>query len=134
MPKKPATPYARNLLLGLDRRRRAQRRRDRALRRLQRRARWRPGRGAKPLVDGSGEAHGYIVKSSDPIYDKAPRVLSYPTGRDNDEVSETGAGPVEPCKLVSRGKAAAILAGPSGSPRSPKVRPASTRCKGRSSR
>lgn len=65
-----------------------------------------------PLIDGQGTPHGYIVKSSDPIYSKKPpTALSYPTGRDTDEVSETGAGPVEPCELVSDGKAAAILGG-----------------------
>lgn len=59
------------------------------------------------------EAGGYIVKSSDPIYEKKPpRVLSYPTGRDTDETSATGAAPVVACSLVSHGRAAAILGGP----------------------
>jgi hypothetical protein len=62
--------------------------------------------------DESRVSHGYIVKSSDPIYSKrAPNVVSYPTGRDNDEISETGAAPVRPCGLVSRSNAAAILGG-----------------------
>jgi hypothetical protein len=67
-----------------------------------------------PLAN-SGAAkpsHGYIVKSSDTIYSKKPpRTLSYPTGRDNDEVSATGAEPIMPCGLVSRGQAEAILGG-----------------------
>jgi hypothetical protein len=65
-----------------------------------------------PLVDAKGGADEYIVESSDPIYTKkVPRILSYPTGRDNDETSETGAGPVETCRLVSPGDAATILGG-----------------------
>ncbi len=73
-----------------------------------------------PLVDAQGSQQGFIVKSSDPVYDKAPRVLSYPTGRDNDETSETGAAPVEPCKLVSKGEAGAILGGTVGVTQEPK--------------
>lgn len=62
---------------------------------------------------GSQAPQHYIVKSSDPISSqKGPSVVSYPTGMDNDEVSETGAGPVEPCSLVSGRRAAAILGGP----------------------
>lgn len=54
----------------------------------------------------------YIVKSSDAIYEKkAPSTLYFPTGRDNDEVTETGAEPIEPCSLVSRDQAASILGG-----------------------
>ncbi len=67
-----------------------------------------------PLANSGAKAsHGYIVKSSDTIYsEKPPRTLSYPTGRDNDEVSATGAEPIMPCDLVSRSKAVAILGGP----------------------
>lgn len=65
-----------------------------------------------PLVQGGSGASPYIVKSSDRIYSKkAPSTVSYPSGIDNDEVSETGAGPVEPCSLVSGSEAAAILGG-----------------------
>ena len=68
-----------------------------------------------PLAEaegGSQASQHYIVKSSDPIYPrKGPSVVSYPTGMDNDEVSETGAEPVEPCSLVSHRRAAAILGG-----------------------
>ncbi len=35
----------------------------------------------------------------------------YPMGPDNDEVSASGTSPVEPCTLVSKGQAAAILGG-----------------------
>ena len=73
-----------------------------------------------PLIDAKGSPQGYIVKSSDPIYEKTPRVLSYPTGRDNDETSETGAAPVEPCKLVSKSAAGAILGGTVGVKQEPK--------------
>lgn len=64
-------------------------------------------------AEGASQASkNYIVKSSDTIYSqKAPRIVSYPVGRDNDEVSETGAGPVEPCEFVSHSRAAAILGG-----------------------
>jgi hypothetical protein len=54
----------------------------------------------------------YIVPSSDTISsDNSPSVARYPKEADNDEVSPTGAGKVEPCRLVSRGDAATILGG-----------------------
>jgi hypothetical protein len=60
----------------------------------------------------STDSSGYIVPSSNPISsEKAPSIARYPNGRDNDEVSETGADPVNPCRLVSRGEAATILGG-----------------------
>ena len=69
-----------------------------------------------PLLEARGNAqasHDYIVKSSDTIHTgQAPSVARYPTGRDNDEISETGADAINPCGLVSSGKAAVILGGP----------------------
>jgi hypothetical protein len=58
----------------------------------------------------STDSSDYIVPSSDPISsENAPSVARYPYGRDNDEESETGADPVNPCQLVSRSEAATIL-------------------------
>lgn len=55
----------------------------------------------------SGEV---VVKSSDPVgKEEGSHYASYPTGPDNDELSPTGAQPVEFCDLVSQSKAEAIL-------------------------
>jgi hypothetical protein len=60
----------------------------------------------------STDSSDYIVPSSNPISSgNEPSVARYPNGRDNDELSETGADPVNPCRLVSRSEATAILGG-----------------------
>ncbi|HEY0318076.1 MAG TPA: DUF3558 family protein [Solirubrobacterales bacterium] len=59
-------------------------------------------------------AHGDVVQSPDPISttDPTPSVARHPTGAANDEIGGTGAHPVDPCGLVSRDSAGAILGGP----------------------
>jgi hypothetical protein len=68
-----------------------------------------------PLLETSGNvqaSHDYIVKSSDTINTKqGPSIARYPTGHDNDEISETGTSAIDPCDLVSTGQATAILGG-----------------------
>ena len=61
--------------------------------------------------DGSSASSSYIVPSKDKISTtkSTPSVAQQPPGQVNDEVNGTGAGPVNPCRLVSRGEAAAIL-------------------------
>jgi hypothetical protein len=60
-----------------------------------------------------GESVVTAVQAEDPISEGAeaesiePRDI--PTGEDNDEVQSTGAKPVEPCRLVTRKEATAIL-------------------------
>jgi hypothetical protein len=56
---------------------------------------------------------GHVVRSPDPISttSQKPSAARYPSGPDNDEISETGADPVKPCGLVPRTRAAAILGG-----------------------
>ena len=53
------------------------------------------------------------VQAEDPVSEGAAAVTieprDIPTGVDNDEVQPTGAKPVEPCRLVTRQEAAAIL-------------------------
>jgi hypothetical protein len=71
---------------------------------------------ANPVLRSSRAArprHAYIVRSNDLITDatNAPVQARFPTGHDNDEISPTGAVPVNPCKLVSRGAATGILGG-----------------------
>jgi hypothetical protein len=78
------------------------------------------GRG-EPAAEGVQAPHeqtasplrSHIVKSSDPISKTkaTPSVARYPTGPANDETGGTGAAPVKPCDLVSRGSAGAILGG-----------------------
>jgi hypothetical protein len=60
-----------------------------------------------------GESVETAVQAEDPVTEGAeaatiePRDI--PTGEDNDEVQSTGAKPVEPCRLVTRKEATAIL-------------------------
>lgn len=70
-------------------------------------------RGAPPAAYGS--------KSPDAISAATgtPSVARFPTGRDSDEVSETGAKPPDPCHLVPLDTAAAILDGPVHARREP---------------
>jgi hypothetical protein len=53
------------------------------------------------------------IQAEDPVSEGAAAVTieprDIPTGEDNDEVQPTGAKPVEPCRLVTRKQAAAIL-------------------------
>jgi hypothetical protein len=68
---------------------------------------------SNPIGDAkavSGGSTDYIVKSPDTITTgKPPRIVSYPYGKDNDEVSETGAKPIAPCSFVPRSEVRAIL-------------------------
>jgi hypothetical protein len=65
-----------------------------------------------PAQGASGRSGEYIVPSRDRISTgERPSVARYPRGEENDEVSESGAGPVRPCRLVSRREAAGILGG-----------------------
>jgi hypothetical protein len=69
------------------------------------------GGSGQPTDSGSQPEtrSAYIVPSSNPISSEdAPSVARYPTGRDNDETSKTGAD-LDPCDLVSSKQAAAIL-------------------------
>jgi hypothetical protein len=61
----------------------------------------------------SRASRGYVVRSADPISttSQEPSAARYPTGPDNDEISETGADPVKPCGLVPQNRATAILGG-----------------------
>jgi hypothetical protein len=63
--------------------------------------------GAESASQGSSD---YIVPSSDLISsDDSPSVAQHPGDEENDEESETGADPVEPCRLVSHNQASTIL-------------------------
>lgn len=65
------------------------------------------------LIGNGNASRSDVVKSSDPIStNSAPSIARYPTGEDNDEVSETGADPVGPCGLISHSEVTAILGGP----------------------
>jgi hypothetical protein len=65
------------------------------------------GPAAKSTSQGSSN---YIVASNDTISnDDSPSVGQYPEGQDNDEVSPTGADVEEPCRLISKAQASAIL-------------------------
>jgi hypothetical protein len=71
---------------------------------------------ANPLMRPSHASRphrAYIVRSHDLITETTgdPVAARFPTGHDNDEISPTGAVPVNPCKLVSRGGATGILGG-----------------------
>src|SRR3954471_4921926 len=63
---------------------------------------------------GSTASSEHIVRSSDRISSttSAPSEARHPEGEETDEVSPTGAGPVEPCSLVPRNEASAILGAP----------------------
>lgn len=68
-----------------------------------------PGRSTQGASRRSGE---YIVPSRDRISTgDRPSVARDPSDQENDEVSESGAGPARPCHLVSRSEAADILGG-----------------------
>jgi hypothetical protein len=60
-----------------------------------------------------GESVETAVQAEDPVSEGAAAVSieprDIPTGADNDEIQPTGAKPVEPCRLVTRQEAAAIL-------------------------
>ncbi|HEV7707373.1 MAG TPA: hypothetical protein VGP16_04195 [Asanoa sp.] len=60
-----------------------------------------------------GESVETAVQAEDPVSEGAAAVSieprDIPTGEDNDEVQPTGAKPVEPCRLVTRQEASAIL-------------------------
>jgi hypothetical protein len=62
---------------------------------------------------GEGESVETAVQAEDPVSEGAAAVSieprDIPTGEDNDEVQSTGAKPVEPCRLVTRQEATAIL-------------------------
>jgi hypothetical protein len=74
------------------------------------------GAVANPLLRGPRAHRPYIVKSNDliAVSSDAPSVARYPNGHDNDEVSATGAVPINPCGLVSRGAATGLLGGAVG--------------------
>jgi hypothetical protein len=52
---------------------------------------------------GSGETESTGVTTID--------VAKFPNGKDNDEISPTGAKPVKPCRLVTKSEASGILGG-----------------------
>lgn len=60
-----------------------------------------------------GESVKTAVQAEDPVSEGAAAVTieprDIPTGADNDEIQPTGAKPVEPCRLVTRQEASAIL-------------------------
>jgi hypothetical protein len=60
-----------------------------------------------------GESVETAVQAEDPVSEGAAAVTieprDIPTGADNDEIQPTGAKPVEPCGLVTRQEASAIL-------------------------
>ena len=60
-----------------------------------------------------GESVVTAVQAEDPVSEGAAAVTieprDIPTGADNDEIQPTGAKPVEPCGLVTRQEASAIL-------------------------
>lgn len=61
----------------------------------------------------SGVPAGYIVPSRDRISTgDMSSVARFPTGRGHDEISETGAKPINPCSLVSASQAGGILGEP----------------------
>jgi hypothetical protein len=63
----------------------------------------------------SGAPAGYIVPSRDRISTgDTSSVARFPTGKDNDEISETGAKPINPCTFVSASQAGRILGQPVG--------------------
>ncbi|HJZ37718.1 MAG TPA: hypothetical protein VJ204_15730 [Solirubrobacterales bacterium] len=66
----------------------------------------------KSTVPG-GESIETAVQAEDPVSEGAEAATieprDVPTGEDNDEVQSTGAKPVEPCRLVTRKEATAIL-------------------------
>lgn len=66
-------------------------------------------------ASGKPGTAGYIVKSNDSVTksnDTAEVVsAANPTGEDTDEVSTSGAKPIEPCALVSTAEADEILGG-----------------------
>jgi hypothetical protein len=70
--------------------------------------------GSGSSTTGEVSSTCYIVKSSDPISTTTnkPSVPLQSAEVDNDEVSPTGAAPVRPCDLVSKGEASAILGAP----------------------
>jgi hypothetical protein len=70
--------------------------------------------GSTTTSSGSdGESVETAVQAEDPVSEGAAAVSieprDIPTGEDNDEIQPTGAKPVEPCRLVTRQEAAAIL-------------------------
>jgi len=51
-----------------------------------------------------------VVRSTDPVSTShAPSAARFPSGTDNDEHRDTAAGPLRPCRLVTRSEAAAML-------------------------
>jgi hypothetical protein len=67
--------------------------------------------GSEPPTAGETASTEHIVKSSDRISAtaSAPSKADLPEGEEDDEVSPTGAGPVEPCSFVPKDEASAIL-------------------------
>jgi hypothetical protein len=67
------------------------------------------GSGSSPTAGTAPEDE--IVESSDRISTttNAATPARFPSGKDNDEISPTGAAPVKPCNLVSKAEASAIL-------------------------
>jgi hypothetical protein len=64
-------------------------------------------------TSSNGESIETAVQAEDPVSEGAAAVTieprDIPTGADNDEIQPTGAKPVEPCALVTRQEASAIL-------------------------
>lgn len=65
------------------------------------------------LTEARGKSQAsqpYLVKSRDAVHaSRGPEAARFPTGYDNDEISETGSTPIEPCSLVPPGGAGSIL-------------------------
>jgi hypothetical protein len=72
------------------------------------------GSGDQPSDSAAGGASqrssDYIVPSNDKISnDDSPSAAQHPADEENDEVSPTGAGVEDPCRLVSADEASTIL-------------------------
>ncbi|MGH2975979.1 MAG: DUF3558 family protein [Solirubrobacterales bacterium] len=67
--------------------------------------------GSESSSTAGASPESEIVASSDRISTttRAATPARFPSGKDNDEISPTGAAPKKPCNLVSKAKASAIL-------------------------
>jgi hypothetical protein len=75
-----------------------------------------PSAGSGPADTGGAAAassNEFVSSSTDAVTDNGGTTeitqAIYPSGRDNDEISPTGATAVKPCQLVTKAEATAIL-------------------------